>query len=72
MTPRDRAWATALTLGRNRTGFAVKDVREVALETFDEDAPSRGTIHNTVNAMAEVGILERIGEKGESAHYILS
>jgi len=70
-TPRDRVWIVALALAETTDGFAPRDVRDALDRTFDEeDVPSRGTINSTLNAMDELGALNRLGREGSPSHYV--
>lgn len=71
VTPRDRVWMAALTMINNGSpGFDTRKVYRVMKNSFDEgDVPSRKTVRDTLDAMAELGVLTTIEGGGRSRMY---
>lgn len=65
VTPRDRVWIVALELMDNTNGFSSSDVSRTLRDVFDrDDVPSRKTVRNVLEAMADLGKLERVQGAG--------
>jgi hypothetical protein len=65
-------WASVLKLSSEQAGFSVEEIDRRCTELFGDDAPTRDTITDTVDAMVDWGVLDSFGFDSGATYYILT